>query len=93
MYVDNGFNEVVIRYQDIPDFIVDYNKTGSKNLKVYEYDPYSNVPLLTTFGPFLNKCDSKVRKDIINRLNHLLLCGKIKKYKIINDIDLENVKN
>ena len=90
VYVDD--NEVVIRYQDIPDFIVDYNKFNLRNLKIFEYDPPSMEPLLTTYNEYLNKCDPNVRKDIIERLTYLQLGGKIKKYKVIDEKDLEIVK-
>lgn len=93
VYVDDGFNEVVIRYQDIPDFIVDYNRFNLRNLKFFEYEPFSIEPILTTYNEFLNKCNPEVRKDIIDRLTYLQLGGKIKKYKVINEDDLEIVKS
>ena len=65
VYVDDGIEEAVIRYKDLPDFIVDYNeKCGLKDIKVYDYEnPNMDKPLLDTFGVFLNKCEPKVRKD------------------------------
>ena len=70
VYVDDGIEEAVIRYKDLPDFIVDYNeKCGLKDIKVYDYEnPNMDKPLLDTFGVFLNKCEPKVREDIIYRL-------------------------
>ena len=71
VYIDNGSEEFVARYEDLPDIIVDINdKIGSTNLTVMEFDNPSKI-LLTTFGPFLNKCNPDVRKDIIDRLNNL----------------------
>lgn len=92
VYVDNGIDEVVIRYKDIPDFIVDYNdKFGQTDLRFYEYGCEDLTPIITTFGMFLNKCNSEVREDIIERLIYLQQGGEIKKYKIINEFDLEKV--
>lgn len=92
-YVDDGMDEVVIKYRDIPDFIVDYNdKFGQTDLKFYDYESSDMTPIITTFGSFLNSCDPEVRKDIIDRLVHLQQGGKIKKYKVINENDLEEVR-
>ncbi len=94
VYADDGINEVVIRYKDIPDFIVDYNnKNGLTDLKFYAFDGYTMNPVITTFGYFLNQCDLKVREDIIDRLVDLQSGGKIKNYKIIDEFDLEEVRN
>ena len=52
-------------------------------------------PLLDTFGVFLNKCEPKVREDIIDRLV-MLQRGEInvKDYKIIDEdtLDVANEK-
>ena len=39
VYIDNGSEEFVARYEDLPDIIVDVNeKLGhNENLKVYDY--------------------------------------------------------
>lgn len=97
VYIDDGIDEGVIRYKDLPDFIVDYNeKCGSKNIKVYDYEnPNMDKPLLDTFGVFLNRCEPKVREDIIERLV-LLQRGKVKvkDYRIIDEdsLDMANEK-
>ena len=97
VYVDDGIEEAVIRYKDLPDFIVDYNeKCGLKEIKVYDYEnPNMDKPLLDTFGVFLNKCEPKVREDIIYRLV-MLQRGEIevKDYKIIDEdtLDVANEK-
>ena len=97
VYVDDGIEEAVIRYKDLPDFIVDYNeKCGLKDIKVYDYEnPNMDKPLLDTFGVFLNKCEPKVREDIIYRLV-MLQRGEIevKDYKIIDEdtLDVANEK-
>ena len=91
VYVDDGIEEAVIKYKDLPDFIVDYNeKCGSKDIMVYDFEnPNMDKPLLDTFGVFLNRCDPKVREDIIERLV-LLQTGEIevKDYKIIDEDSL-----
>ena len=49
-------------------------------------------PLLTTFGPYLNKCDPNVRKDIIDRLIDLQTGNEdIKDYKVIDEDMLDDV--
>lgn len=87
----DGENTFFIRYKDIPDFIVDYNdKFGQTDLKFYEY---AFTPIITTFGVFLDYCNPKVRKDIIDRLIYLQTGGKVRKYKVVREHDLEDVRN
>lgn len=96
VYIDNGSEEVVARYEDLPDIIVDINeKLGhNENLTVYDLDTlFLNKPILTTFGYYLDKCDSNVRKDIIDRLTGLQFGEfKIKDYKMIDEDMLNDVK-
>ena len=96
VYVDDGIEEAVIRYKDLPDFIVDYNeKCGLKDIKVYDYEnPNMDKPLLDTFGVFLNKCEPKVREDIIYRLV-MLQRGEIevKDYKCRISIQTDEIEN
>ena len=93
VYVDTGNEEIVSKYNDLPDIIVDINdKIGSTNLTVMEFDNPSKI-LLTTFGPFLNKCNPDVRKDIIDRLNNLQQgIEGIKDYKVIDEDMLDDVR-
>lgn len=95
VYIDNGSEEIVARYEDLPDIIVDINdKLGSTDLKVYSFDnPLMDNPILTTFGPFLNKCDPNVRRDIIDRLAGLQM-GEldVKEYKVIDEDMLDDVR-
>lgn len=92
VYADDGINEVVIRYNDISDFIVDYNdKFGQVNLTFYEYGIDTTRPIITTFGSFLNKCNPEIRMDIIDRLVYLQQGGKVKDYKVIDEDPLESV--
>ena len=93
VYIDTGSEEIVSKYNDLPDIILDINdKIGSTNLTVMEFDNPSKI-LLTTFGPFLNKCNPDVRKDIIDRLNNLQQgIEGIKDYKVIDEDMLDDVR-
>lgn len=96
VYIDNGIEEFVARYEDLPDIIVDLNKRfgHSEDLKVYEFNnSLYKIPILTTIGYFLNKCDPNVRNDIIDRLSGLQKGEiKIKDYKVINEDILDDVR-
>ena len=96
VYIDDGMEEIVARYEDLPDIIVDINeKMGhTENLKVYNYgDMISLNPILTTIGYFLDKCDPNVRKDIIDRLVGLQQGEiEVKDYKVIDEDMLDDVK-
>ena len=95
VYVDNGVDEFVVKYKDLPDFIVDMSRYMGNNcqLKVYKYPAESMNPILTTMGEFLDKCDDDVRKDIIIRLIEVQTNMETKNYKIISEYDLETVEN
>lgn len=96
VYVDFNAEEFIARYEDIPDIISDinYNILGPTNISMYDYENPDDGPILKTFGPYLSSCDPDVRKDIIDRLNDLLM-GEVneKEYKIINEDVLEEVKD
>ena len=96
VYIDNGSEEFVARYEDLPDIIVDVNeKLGhTENLKVYDFDNLIlNEPILTTMGYFLDKCDPNVRADIIDRLIGLQQGEiEIKDYKVIDEDMLDDVR-
>ena len=85
VFVDCGVDEVVARYDDIADIIVDTNlKLGSTDLSIYEFE--SGEKLLNTYGMFLDKCLPEIRKDIINRLVKLQNMEiKPKKYKLLSE--------
>ena len=96
VFIDDGVDEAVIKYKDLPDFIVDvYEKTRLDRLEVYDFEnPNLDKPLLTTNGQFLDKCEPQVRKDIIDRLVKLQRKEtNIKKYKIIDEYTLEIAQN
>jgi len=94
VYADNGIDEFVVKYKDLPDFIVDMSRSmGNRcELKVYKYPAESMTPILTTMGEFLDRCDSDVRADIIDRLVAVQTTEDTKSYRIINEYDLEVVK-
>lgn len=96
VYIDNGSEEFVARYEDLPDIIVDVNeKLGhTENLKVYDFDNLIlDKPILTTIGYFLDKCNPDVRVDIIDRLIGLQQGEiEIKDYKVIDEDMLDDVR-
>lgn len=96
VYIDNGSEEVVARYVDLPDIIVDINeKLGhTENLKVYDFDnPNIDKPILTTIGYFLDRCNPDVRRDIIDRLVKLQMGElEVKEYKVIDEDMLDDVR-
>ena len=96
VYIDNGSEEFVARYEDLPDIIVDVNeKLGhTENLKVYDFEnPLLDKPILTTMGYFLDKCGPNVRKDIIDRLAGLQQGEiEVKDYKVIDEDMLDDVR-
>lgn len=94
VYADNGIDEVVVRYKDLPDFIVDMSRSMEHkcNLKVYKYPVETMTPILTTIGEFLDKCDKDVRADIIERLIKVQTEEDTKNYKIVDEYSLEEAK-
>lgn len=95
VYVDTGAEEIVARYKDLPDIIVDINnKLGIVDLKIYNFRSEEiNDPIITTYGQFLNKCDPKVREDIIDRLVKLQRGEEeVKDYKVIDEDMLDDVE-
>lgn len=94
VYADNGIDEFVVKYKDLPDFIVDMSRSMCNRceLKIYKYPAESMTPILTTMGEFLDRCDPDVRADIIDRLVAVQTTEDTKSYRIINEYDLEVVK-
>lgn len=82
VFVDDGITEVIIKKEDIPDYIVYVNREfGSTDLKII--NPQKDYEtIITTYGEFLDKCNSEIRKEIINRLVKLQT----------NEIDYNRVK-
>ncbi len=90
VFVDDGIDEVIARFKDLPDIIVDLNrKFGSRDLKIYNFIEPEDEPIITTLGMYLNKISSQDRQEIIERLNKLQQFDEdIKDYKLINIEDL-----
>lgn len=92
VYVDDGYDEVIIAKKDIPDFIVYVNRElGNIDLKIY--DPEKDPSLIiTTFGEFLDKCNPEVRQEIIDRLVKLQTGEEeYKRVKVIDEYVWEEV--
>lgn len=68
VYADDGMTQVVIRKQDIPDYIVYINREfGSTDLEIMNPEE-GNLVVITTYGEFLDKCEPETREEIIERL-------------------------
>ena len=95
LYVDDGCDEVVIKFEDLPDVIVDINtKSGMTDLKIYDYQNPSMTPLATTMGIFLDKCNPDLREKIIDRLVKLQQGEiEVKDYKMIDEYILEEARD
>lgn len=93
-YADDGLNEVIVKFDDIPDFIVDINrKQDIVNLKFYKVGSDVYQPDITTMGEFLNKIKPEIREKIMDRLVKLQT-GEIepKEYKLIDENEFERIK-
>ena len=90
VFVDNGIDEFIARFIDLPDIIVDLNrKFGSKDLKIRNFIEPEEEPIIETFGMFLHKISPEDREEIIEELNKLQQYDKeISDYKLITMEDL-----
>lgn len=69
VYVDDGMTEVIIKKENIPDYIVYINREcGLTDLKMFDSD---GQQILNTLGEFLDKCNPIIREEIIDRLVNL----------------------
>ena len=86
-YVDDGVDEAIIKFEDIPDFIVDYNRNfDMRNLKFYRVGKDVYEPDITTMGEYLDRINPDLRERMIDRLIALQTNeAEIKKYKIIDE--------
>ena len=93
VFVKTRDEEVIARYEDIPDVITDFfNKFVYTNMEFYDYETAEEI--LTTFGPFLHKCKPEVREDIIGRLEKLQKHEiEVKDYKIVHEEDMATYIN
>ena len=90
VFIDDGIDEVIGRFKDLPNIIVDLNrKFGSKDLKIRNFIEPEDEPIIETFGMFLHKISPEDREEIIEELNKLQQYDKeISDYKLINMEDL-----
>lgn len=93
-YVDDGADEAIIKFEDIPDFIVDYNRNFEmRNLKFFKVGKGVYEPDITTMGEYLGKINPDLRERMIDRLIALQTNEtEIKKYKIIDEDLYANVE-
>ena len=93
-YVDDGVDEAIIRFEDIPDFIVDYNRNfDMRNLKFFKVGKGVYEPDITTMGEYLDRINPDLRERMIDRLIALQTNeSEIKKYKIIDEDVYANVE-
>lgn len=94
-YVDDGVDEAIIKFEDIPDFIVDYNRNfDMRNLKFYRVGKDVYEPDITTIGEYLDRINPDLRERMIDRLIALQTNeAEIKKYKIIDEDVYSNVES
>ena len=90
VFIDDGIDEVIGRFRDLPDIIVDLNrKFGSKDLKIRNFIEPEEEPIIETFGMFLHKISLDDREQILDRLNQLQQNEiKVADYKLIDIEDL-----
>ena len=86
-YVDDGVDEAIIKFEDIPDFIIDYNRNLEiRDLKFFKVGKDVYEPDITTYGEFLNTIKEDLRERIIDRMIALQTNeASLKKYKIIDE--------
>lgn len=86
-YVDDGIDEAIIKFEDIPDFIVDYNRNFEmRDLKFFRVGKGVYEPDITTYGEFLNTINPDLSERLIDKLVALQTNEtEPKKYKIINE--------
>ena len=90
VFIDDGIDEVIGKFRDLPDIIVDLNrKFGSKDLRIRNFIEPEEEPIIETFGMFLHKISPEDREQIIDRLNQLQQNEiEIADYKLLDIEDL-----
>ena len=93
-YVDDGVDEAIIKFEDIPDFIVDYNRNfDMRTLKFFKVGKGVYEPDITTMGEYLDRINPDLRERMIDRLIALQTNeAEIRKYKIIDEDVYANVE-
>lgn len=93
-YVDDGVDEAIIKFEDIPDFIVDYNRNLEiRNLKFFKVGKDVYEPDITTMGEYLDKINPELRSRMVDRLVALQTNEvEIRKYKIVDEDIYEKVQ-
>lgn len=94
-YVDDGVDEAIIKFEDIPDFIVEYNrKFDVRDLKFFKVGKCSYEPDITTYGEYLNSINSELREKLIDRLVALQKNEiEPKKIRIIDEDFFKHIEN
>lgn len=95
VFVDDGIDEVIARFIDLPDVIVDIcRRFGYRDLKIYNFIEPTEEPIITTNGVYLDKCSPEDRQALIGRLVTLQQYrDEIKDYKVISEEDLADYYN
>ena len=95
VFVDNGIDEVIAKFDDLPDIIVDFcRKLGYRNFKIYNFIEPTEEPIITTNGVYLDKCSPEDRQVLILRLVKLQQYEvDVKEYKVISEDDLADYYN
>ena len=95
VFVDNGIDEVIAKFDDLPDVIVDFcHKFGYRNFKIYNFVEPTEEPIITTNGVYLDKCSPEDRQALIGRLVKLQQHEvDVKEYKVISEEDLADYYN
>ena len=95
VFVDDGIDEVIAKFIDLPDVIVDIcRRFGYRNFKIYNFIEPTEEPIITTNGVYLDKCSPEDRQALIGRLVALQQYEEeIKDYKVISEEDLADYYN
>ena len=95
VFVDDGIDEVIAKFIDLPDVIVDIcRRFGYRNFKIYNFIEPTEEPIITTNGVYLDKCSPEDRQALIKRLVALQQYEEeIREYKVISEEELVDYYN
>ena len=69
LFVETNYGDTyIIKKTDLADFIILEAMNTGEALELTVYMPGIDTPVITTYGWFLNKANSVLRKEIIKRL-------------------------